>query len=279
MNWELRYAANPVDVKTYDTARLRKEFLIEDLFQEDNLKMVYSLYDRFITGGVVPVKKVVKLEVFEELKAEYFLQRREIGFINIGKGTAVIVADGVEYKIANKEALYLGQGNKDVTIASEDSSNPARVYINSAPAHKSFPNKKVTLADAEVAVLGSLETSNHRQINKLLVNSVVETCQLQMGMTELKPGSVWNTMPAHTHNRRMEVYLYFDVPEGQVVSHFMGEPQETRHIFMKNEQAVISPTWSIHSGAGTSNYTFIWGMAGENLDYGDMDACPTLELK
>lgn len=279
MNWELRYAANPVDVKTYDTARLRKEFLIEDLFQEDNLKMVYSLYDRFITGGVVPVKKVIKLEVFEELKAEYFLQRREIGFINIGKGTAIIVADGVEYKIANKEALYLGQGNKDVTIASEDSSNPARVYINSAPAHKSFPNKKVTLADAEVAVLGSLETSNHRQINKLLVNSVVETCQLQMGMTELKPGSVWNTMPAHTHNRRMEVYLYFDVPEGQVVSHFMGEPQETRHIFMKNEQAVISPTWSIHSGAGTSNYTFIWGMAGENLDYGDMDACPTLELK
>ena len=279
MNWELRYAANPVDVKTYDTDRLRKEFLIEDLFQEDNLKFVYSLYDRFITGGVVPVNKVVKLETFEELKAEYFLERREVGFINIGQGTAVITADGTEYTLDNKEALYLGAGNKEVTMASKDPKNPARLYINSAPAHKTFPNKKVTLKDAEVAVLGSLETSNHRQINKLLVNSVVETCQLQMGMTELKPGSVWNTMPAHVHNRRMEVYLYFDVPEDQVVCHFMGEPQETRHIWMKNEQAVISPTWSIHSGAGTANYTFIWGMAGENLDYGDMDPCPTLELR
>lgn len=279
MNWELRYAANPVDVKTYDTDRLRKEFLIEDLFQEDNLKFVYSLYDRFITGGVVPVNKVVKLETFEELKAEYFLERREVGFINIGQGTAVITADGTEYTLDNKEALYLGVGNKEVTMASKDPKNPARLYINSAPAHKTFPNKKVTLKDAEVAVLGSLETSNHRQINKLLVNSVVETCQLQMGMTELKPGSVWNTMPAHVHNRRMEVYLYFDVPEDQVVCHFMGEPQETRHIWMKNEQAVISPTWSIHSGAGTANYTFIWGMAGENLDYGDMDPCPTLELR
>ncbi len=279
MNWELRYAANPVDVKTYDTDRLRKEFLIEDLFQEDNLKFVYSLYDRFITGGVVPVNKVVKLETFEELKAEYFLERREVGFINVGQGTAVITADGTEYTLDNKEALYLGAGNKEVTMASKDPKNPARLYINSAPAHKTFPNKKVTLKDAEVAVLGSLETSNHRQINKLLVNSVVETCQLQMGMTELKPGSVWNTMPAHVHNRRMEVYLYFDVPEDQVVCHFMGEPQETRHIWMKNEQAVISPTWSIHSGAGTANYTFIWGMAGENLDYGDMDPCPTLELR
>lgn len=279
MNWELRYAANPVDAKKYDTERLRKEFLIEDLFIEDDVKMVYSLYDRLIVGGATPVTKTLKLETFEELKADFFLQRREIGFINIGKGVAIIKADGEEYKLANKEALYLGAGNKEVTIASEDSSNPAKLYINSAPAHKTYPNKKVTLADAEVAVLGSLETANHRQINKMMVNTVVETCQLQMGMTELKPGSVWNTMPAHTHNRRMEAYLYFDVPEDQVVCHFMGEPEETRHIWMKNEQAVISPTWSIHSGAGTSNYTFIWGMAGENLDYGDMDIRRPDELK
>lgn len=279
MNWELRYAASPADAKSYDTERLRKEFLIEDLFNNDDVKMVYSLYDRLIVGGAVPVKSTLKLETFEELKADFFLQRREIGFINIGKGTAIIKADGKEYQLAHKEALYLGAGNKEVTMASVDASNPARLYINSAPAHKSFPNKKVTLADAEVVVLGSLETANHRQINKLIVNSVVETCQLQMGMTELKPGSVWNTMPAHTHNRRMEAYLYFDVPKDQVVCHFMGEPTETRHIWMKNEEAVISPTWSIHSGAGTSNYTFIWGMAGENLDYNDMDVCRTDELK
>ncbi len=279
MNWELRYAASPADAKNYDTDRLRKEFLIEDLFKEDDVKMVYSLYDRLIVGGAVPAQKTLKLETFEELKADFFLQRREIGFINIGKGVAIIKADGKEYKLANKEALYLGAGNKEVTMASEDKSNPARLYINSAPAHKTFPNKKVTLADAEVAVMGSLETANHRQINKMMVNTVVETCQLQMGMTELKPGSVWNTMPAHTHNRRMEAYLYFDVPEDQVVCHFMGEPTETRHIWMKNEQAVISPTWSIHSGAGTSNYTFIWGMAGENLDYGDMDIRRPDELR
>ncbi len=279
MNWELRYAASPADAKSYDTDRLRKEFLIEDLFKEDDVKMVYSLYDRLIVGGAVPAKKTLKLETFEELKADFFLQRREIGFINIGKGVAIIKADGKEYKLANKEALYLGAGNKEVTMASEDKSNPARLYINSAPAHKTFPNKKVTLADAEVAVMGSLETANHRQINKMMVNTVVETCQLQMGMTELKPGSVWNTMPAHTHNRRMEAYLYFDVPEDQVVCHFMGEPTETRHIWMKNEQAVISPTWSIHSGAGTSNYTFIWGMAGENLDYSDMDIRRPDELR
>lgn len=270
MNWELRYAAHPADVKNYDTQRLRKEFLIEDLFQAGEVKMVYSLYDRLIVGGAVPTKDALKLETFEELKADHYLDRREIGFINVG-GPAKITADGESYELGFKEALYLGKGNKEVVMSSVDPSKPARLYINSAPAHHKFPNKKVTLKDAEVVVLGSLETANHRQINKLMVNSVVETCQLQMGMTELKPGSVWNTMPAHTHNRRMEAYFYFEVPEDQVVCHFMGQPEETRHIWMKNEQAVISPTWSIHSGAGTSNYTFIWGMAGENLDYGDMD--------
>ncbi|NLX72949.1 MAG: 5-dehydro-4-deoxy-D-glucuronate isomerase [Bacteroidales bacterium] len=279
MNWELRYANHPADAKSYDTARLRKEFLIEDLFIADDVKMVYSMNDRLIVGGMYPVKKTLKLEPFEELKAKYYLERREIGFINVGKGLAIIKADDKEYKLAYKEALYLGQGNKEVSVASEDPSNPAKLYINSAPAHKSYPNKKVTKSEAEVVVLGSLEASNHRQINKLLINSVVETCQLQMGMTELKPGSVWNTMPTHVHNRRMEAYFYFEVPENQVVCHFMGEPQETRHIWMKGDQAVISPAWSIHSAAATSNYTFIWGMAGENLDYDDMDKAKPTELK
>jgi 4-deoxy-L-threo-5-hexosulose-uronate ketol-isomerase len=278
MEWELRYSAHPVDAKSYDTERLRNDFLVEDLFIPGKIKMVYTMYDRLIVGGAMPGKEGSKLEPFEELKAEYFLQRREIGFINVG-GPAVIKADDKEFKLGYKEALYLGSGNKNVVLFSEDASKPAKLYINCAPAHKQFPNKKVTLADAEVVVLGALETSNHRQINKLMVNSVVETCQLQMGMTELKPGSVWNTMPPHTHNRRMEAYFYFEVPEGQVVCHFMGQPDETRHIWMKNEQAVISPSWSIHSAAGTSNYTFIWGMAGENLDYGDMDTCKPTELK
>ena len=278
MQWELRYAAHPADAKCYDTERLRKDFLVEDLFSSGIIKVVYSMYDRFIVGGAMPTKAGSKLEPFEELKAQYFLQRREIGFINVG-GPAVIKADEVEYKLGYKEALYLGSGNQNVVLASEDEANPAKLYINSAPAHKQYPNKKITLADAEVVVLGALETSNHRQINKLMVNSVVETCQLQMGMTELKPGSVWNTMPPHTHNRRMEAYFYFEVPQNQVVCHFMGQPDETRHIWMKNEQAVISPSWSIHSAAGTSNYTFIWGMAGENLDYGDMDTRQPSELK
>lgn len=278
MEWELRYAAHPADAKHYDTERLRKDFLVDGLFKPGKIKMVYSMYDRLIVGGAMPTREGSKLEPFEELKAQFFLQRREIGFINVG-GPATIKADGMEYKLGYKEALYLGSGNKDVVLYSDDASNPAKLYINSAPAHKQFPNKKITLADAEVVVLGALETSNHRQINKLMVNSVVETCQLQMGMTELKPGSVWNTMPPHTHNRRMEAYFYFEVPEGQVICHFMGQPDETRHIWMKNEEAVISPSWSIHSAAGTSNYTFIWGMAGENLDYGDMDTRQPTELK
>ncbi len=278
MKWELRYAAHPADAKSYGTERLRQDFLIEEMFKSGEIKVVYSMYDRFIVGGAMPTIKGIHLEPFEELKAQYFLQRREIGFINVG-GPAIIKADGNEYKLGYKEALYLGSGNKDVYLFSESDSNPARLYINSAPAHKQFPNKKVTLAEAEVVVMGSLETANHRQINKLLVNSVVETCQLQMGMTELKTGSVWNTMPPHTHNRRMEAYFYFEVPENQVVCHFMGQPHETRHIWMKNEEAVLSPSWSIHSAAGTSNYTFIWGMAGENLDYGDMDTRKPSELK
>jgi 4-deoxy-L-threo-5-hexosulose-uronate ketol-isomerase len=270
MKTELRYASHPEDFKGYGTEKLRKEFLIENIFIKDEISLVYSMYDRYIVGGAMPVDKVLKLEHFPELKAIHFLDRREMGIINIG-GDAEISASGITYKLGFKEALYLGKGTTDVTFKSADSKNPSKLYINSAPAHHSFPSNKVTLADAEVVVLGGLETSNHRTVNKLLVNSVIETCQLQMGMTELKPGSVWNTMPVHTHNRRMEAYFYFEVHEKQAICHFMGDPDETRHIWMKNEQAVLSPSWSIHSAAGTSNYTFIWGMAGENLDYGDMD--------
>jgi len=270
MKVELRYAAHPNDVKNYDTARLRREFLIENIFVPDEISLVYSLYDRYMVGGAMPVKNELILNSPDELKSKNFLERREMGIINIG-GDAEIHTGSVVYKIGFKEALYLGKGTTDVVFKSVDQGNPAKLYINSAPAHHSYPSKKVTVAEAEVVELGNMESSNHRTLNKLLVNSVIETCQLQMGMTELKSGSVWNTMPAHTHNRRMEAYFYFEVPEKQSVCHFMGEPEETRHIWIKNEQAVLSPSWSIHSAAGTSNYTFIWGMAGENLDYGDMD--------
>jgi 4-deoxy-L-threo-5-hexosulose-uronate ketol-isomerase len=270
MKLELRYAAHPDDFKQYGTEKLRKEFLIENVFVKDEISLVYSMYDRYIVGGAMPVTKPLKLETVDELKAEQFLDRREMGIINVG-GEAIIDAGGHKYKIGFKEALYLGKDTKDVVFKSSDHKNPAKLYINSAPAHHTFPSKKVTLADAEIVVLGSMELSNHRTVNKLLVNSVIETCQLQMGMTELRQGSVWNTMPVHTHNRRMEAYFYFEVPEKQAICHFMGDPDETRHIWMKNEQAVLSPSWSIHSAAGTSNYTFIWGMAGENLNYGDMD--------
>ena len=226
----------------------------------------------------MPVDKKLDLPNPNDLKANYFLERRELGIINVG-GKAIVTADGEKFELDYKEALYIGKGTKEVSFESVDTAQPTKLYINSAPAHHIYPTKKVSKADAEIVELGTPETANHRIINKLLVNSVLPTCQLQMGMTELKSGSVWNTMPAHTHDRRMEAYFYFEVPQGQSVCHFMGQPQETRHIWMQNDQAVISPNWSIHSGAGTSNYTFIWGMAGENLDYGDMDHCAITELK
>ncbi len=270
MKIDLRYASHPQDFKGYGTEKLRNEFLIENVFIQDEISLVYSMYDRYIVGGAMPGNRPLKLETAEELKAEQFLDRREMGIINVG-GDAVVDAGGKTYKIGFKEALYLGKGTKDVVFKSANPLIPAKLYINSAPAHHVYPSKKVTLAEALVVVLGDMESSNHRTVNKLLVSPVIETCQLQMGMTELKPGSVWNTMPVHTHNRRMEAYFYFEVPEKQAICHFMGDPDETRHIWMKNDQAVLSPSWSIHSAAGTSNYTFIWGMAGENLDYGDMD--------
>ena len=278
MKTELRYAHHPDDFKHYDTARIRKEFLIEKLFVPDEICLTYTLYDRYIVGGAMPVSTSLKLEPFSELKAASFLDRREMGIINVG-GEAIVQADGIQYRLNYKEALYLGKDVKDVSFSSAVEKLPARLYINSAPAHHAYPSKKVTVKEAEVAVVGKPESSNHRTINKLLINTVIETCGLQMGLTTLSPGSVWNTMPPHTHNRRMEAYFYFEVPERQAICHFMGEPDETRHIWMINEQAVISPSWSIHSAAGTSGYSFIWGMTGENLDYSDMDSRQPEELK
>lgn len=276
-NYELRYASHPEDFKHYTTDKIRKEFLISELFSPDTLKWVYSLYDRFIVGGLIPLTKT-NLEPIDPLKAPYFLERRELGIINVG-GKAKVTADDVAFELDYKEALYLGAGNKNVTFESADKAKPAYLYMNSAPAHKACPNKKVTLADAQILEPGSLEFSNARKINRLLIQGVVETCQLQMGMTELKVGSVWNTMPPHTHNRRMEAYFYFEVPQDQAICHFMGQTDETRHIWMKNHEAVLSPSWSIHAAAGTANYTFIWGMAGENLDYSDMDTVKADQLK
>ncbi|RYG11843.1 MAG: 5-dehydro-4-deoxy-D-glucuronate isomerase, partial [Chitinophagaceae bacterium] len=274
--FESRYAQSPKEVKQMDTASLRENFLIENVFEANQLNLTLSHFDRYIVGGAMPINAKLTLPNPDDLKATYFLERRELGMINVG-GKAIVTADGETFELEYKEALYIGKGTKEVSFESADKNAPAKLYINSAPAHHTYPTKKVSKADAEIVELGTPETANHRIINKLLVNSVLPTCQLQMGMTELKSGSVWNTMPAHTHDRRMEAYFYFEVPQGQSVCHFMGQPQETRHIWMQNDQAVISPNWSIHSGAGTSNYTFIWGMAGENLDYGDMDHCAITE--
>jgi 4-deoxy-L-threo-5-hexosulose-uronate ketol-isomerase len=270
VNCEVRYAANPADFKTYDTERLRKDFLIEKVFEKDKINLVYSMYDRFIVGGAFPVSRALKLETIAPLKAPNFLHRRELGIINVG-GSGRVKVGNKEYVLKFREALYAGSGNHEVYFSSDDAANPARFYINSASAHTPYPAKHITLEDANVIKAGSPEGSNARTINQLIVKETVQICQLQMGLTELEPGSVWNTLPMHTHDRRMEAYFYFNVPEDQAVCHYIGQPEETRHIWIHNEQAVLSPEWSVHSGAGTSNYTFIWGMCGENLDYNDMD--------
>lgn len=278
VKYEMRYASHPADAKGYDTERLRAEYLFPNIMTEGEINLVYSAYDRLIVGGAVPTGKALTLDAIPPLRAEFFLHRRELGIINVG-GAGTVKAGDKEYRLDYKEALYLGKSDRNIVFTSDDASKPARFYFNSAPAHAEYPDKKITKADAVVVELGSLEESNHRVINKMIVNQVLPTCQLQMGMTELKPGSVWNTMPAHTHDRRMEAYFYFELPEDQAVCHFMGQPEETRHIWMRNQQAVISPQWSIHSACATHNYTFIWGMAGENMDYGDMDGCATTDLK
>lgn len=277
-NFENRYAVGPNEVKGYDTQQLRNEFLADQLMIKGEVSWIYTHYERFMVGGAVPTTTALKLETLDALKAANFLDRRELGIINVG-GNGKVIADGVSYDMGYKDTLYLGQGNVAVEFSSADANKPAKFYLNSAPAHKHYPNKHVPLADANQLNLGASETCNERDINQTMINTVVETCQLQMGITCLKPGSVWNTMPAHQHDRRNEVYFYFEVPEEQAVCHFMGEPQETRHIWVQNEQAVISPPWSIHSGSGTQNYSFIWGMAGENLDYGDMDFHPPHTLR
>ncbi|MCR8629743.1 MULTISPECIES: 5-dehydro-4-deoxy-D-glucuronate isomerase [Paenibacillus] len=276
---EIRYATNPKETKSYDTDRLRSEFVIESLFAPGQLNMVYSHVDRFITGGVIPTSEPIKLEADKhEMGAEYFLERREIGIINVGPKGFVTV-DGTEYVLESKDCLYVGLGNKEVVFKSADSANPARFYFNSTPAHKNYPTEKVEISKAEPQHLGSINSSNERTIYKYIHLNGIQSCQLVMGMTLLKPGNMWNTMPCHTHNRRSEVYFYFDMPEDGLVFHLMGEPSETRHLVVRNEQAIISPSWSIHSGVGTNNYTFIWAMAGENQEFTDMDMVQPKDLR
>ncbi|MBQ3149373.1 MAG: 5-dehydro-4-deoxy-D-glucuronate isomerase [Alistipes sp.] len=277
-NYQVRYAAHPEDARSYDTERLRRDFLIENVFSANEVNMVYSMYDRMIVGGAMPIDEALPLEAIDPLKAPYFLTRREIGIFNVG-GAGTVRVGNESFHLDFKEALYLGSGNREVVFESDDNSAPAKFYFNSTTAHRNYPDRKITKADAIVAKMGSLEGSNDRNINKMIVNQVLPTCQLQMGMTELATGSVWNTMPAHVHSRRMEAYFYFELPEQDAICHFMGEPDQTRHIWMKGDQAVISPEWSIHSAAATHNYTFIWGMGGENLDYGDQDFSAITDLK
>lgn len=275
---DIRYSSHYEDVKKYDTADLRRHFLIEDLFVRGELKMVYSHIDRIIIAAAVPADKPMSLKAGKELGCDYFLERREMGVINIG-GPGAVVLDGERYELNARDGLYVGMGIKEVSFESLDASKPAKFYINSGTAHKSYPTVKIDLEKANKVKAGSDEECNKRTINQYVHPAVCQSCQLVMGMTILEPGSIWNTMPCHTHDRRMEVYLYFDMDEDSVVFHFMGTPEETRHIVMKNEQAVISPSWSIHSGAGTKNYTFIWGMVGENQTFTDMDAVATSSLK
>jgi len=273
-----RYAIGCGEYSRFTMEELVDNFLVAGLFQSDHIELVYTHYDRFIVGGVMPVKETLSLGSVDELRAEYFLERRELGVINVGGPGKVTVDDG-DYDLGFREAIYVGRGNRKIEFSSVDGGDPAKFYFNSAGAHQDYPTKKVSLKDAEVQPMGEQVTCNERVINKLIVTSTLDSCQLQMGMTQLKPGSVWNTMPAHTHARRMETYFYFEVPDDQAVCHFMGPRRETKHVWVGSDEAVVSPPWSIHSGVGTSNYTFIWGMAGENVDYADMDTFQPNEFR
>ena len=292
-NVSVQTATHPDDFKTFDTAKIRSRFVMERVMAPDEINLTYTMYDRLVYGGAMPVTRELALESFEELKAESFLDRRELGVINVG-GPGVVMVDGEAFDLAFKEALYVGRGKKSVTFRTLDAKNPAKFYLNSAPAHREYVTQRIT-SDQSCAKpgytignfikAGKMEESNDRVINQLIVAPVLAKragggcCQLQMGLTELKPGSVWNTMPQHVHSRRMEAYFYFNVPEGQAICHQMGQPQEQRLVWLHDEQAITAPEWSVHSAAGTSNYMFIWGMAGENLDYGDMDKVPVKEMK
>ncbi|MCU6710357.1 5-dehydro-4-deoxy-D-glucuronate isomerase [Paenibacillus sp. J5C_2022] len=275
---EVRHTTNPTDVKQYDTERLRQEFLIENLYKADEINMVYTHYDRMVVGGAYPVKETLTLDAGDTLKTEYFLERREIGFLSIG-GPAVITVDGEAHELNKLDVLYVGKGKKEVKLASKDSSNPAKLYFCSALAHAEYPTRIMTMEEANPVHLGAQETSNERVIYKYIHADGIQSCQLMLGVTSLQRGSIWNTMPSHLHDRRMEAYLYFDMEEDTRIFHMMGEPSQTRHLVVANEQAIISPPWSIHSGVGTSNYTFCWSMAGENYTFTDMDVVQASELK
>ena len=279
---DIRYSANPEDCKRYTTEELRREFLIEGLYEADRVKATYSHVDRMVVVGVMPVTKRLAIDegidVWKSFGTHYFLERREAGMFNLG-GKGRVIADGVTYELGYEDCLYLTKGTKEIFFESEQAEAPARFYIVSAPAHTAYENKLLTIAEAKKRPCGDAATSNARVINQFIHPDVLKTCQLSMGLTKLEQGSVWNTMPAHTHERRMEVYTYFDIPEGNVVFHLMGRPDETRHIVMHNFDAVISPSWSIHAGCGTGSYTFIWAMGGENMAFDDMDGINTEDLK
>jgi 4-deoxy-L-threo-5-hexosulose-uronate ketol-isomerase len=275
---ETRYAHHPEDMKKYTTEEIRREFLVETLFEPGQVHLTYTHVDRMIFGGVTPAEQELTIKLDKELGVEYFLERREMGIINIG-GDGSVVLDGIEYEMQARDGLYVGKGTREVLFHSKDSNKPAKFYINSAPAHMTYPTVKIDIKKIDPLQMGSPSTLNERKIYQYVHPNVCQSCQLQMGLTMLEPGSVWNTMPCHTHERRMEVYLYFDMEPETRVFHFMGKPDETRHLVMKNEQAAISPSWSIHTGTATSNYTFIWGMCGENITYSDMDQVKMEELR
>ncbi|MDQ6812340.1 MAG: 5-dehydro-4-deoxy-D-glucuronate isomerase [Bacteroidota bacterium] len=275
---EVRFESSPRETKKMDTEELRQNFLVENLMADDQVKLVYSHYDRVIIGGVKPVNEALFLDTHPELRADFFLERRELGIINIG-GSGTVEADGQSYNLSKLDCLYIGKGVKRVTFRSKEQGSPALFYLLSAPAHMTYETRKLCKEEATPATIGDAATSNRRTIYKYIHSEGIKSCQLVMGLTVLDKGSVWNTMPCHTHTRRMEAYFYFDVPEGQVVFHFMGQPQQTRHMILQNNSAIISPPWSIHSGCGTANYGFIWGMAGENYNYTDMDPVAIREIR
>lgn len=278
MELDIRYASHPDDVKHYDTEKLRKHFLVDSVFIPDQVKLTYSHVDRIIAGGIMPVAESLSLEAGKQMGVDYFFERREAGIINIG-GKGSVILDGERFELDRRDGLYVGMGVKSISLQSDSATEPAKFYFNSAPAHTRYAHVKIALSQANPVTLGENETCNKRTIYQYVHPAVCDSCQLVMGLTMLEPGSIWNTMPCHTHERRMEVYFYFDMDADARVIHLMGKPEETRHLMVANEQAVISPSWSIHSGAGTSNYTFIWGMAGENQAFDDMDHLSPADLK